>query len=89
LSRIWLGVRGASAHELSQGGIERVLGIRAIEPLIPIASANDQVCGLELGKLILNRAQREKAKPRQLARVELLAALSKEQPQYLRPHDRK
>jgi hypothetical protein len=82
-------VRGAFLNQLTQDSIKRVLGIRPIEPLIPVAAANDQVRRLELRNLILNRSQREKAKPRQLARVELLPAISKQQPQHLRAHDRK
>jgi hypothetical protein len=89
LARNWLRLRVRFADELLQCWIERVLEIRPIKPLISVAAANDQVRRLELRNLILNRSQREKAKPRQLARVELLPAISKQQPQHLRAHDRK
>src|SRR5437868_12744861 len=72
-----------------QDSIQWVLRICAIEPSIAIAVANDQIRRLELGHLILDRSQCEKAKPRQLARVELPPGSSKEQPQHLCAHDRK
>ncbi len=72
-----------------QDPIQWVLRICAIEPLVAIAAANDQIRRLELGHLILNRSQREKTAPRQLARIQLFAAVRKQQSQHLGAHDRK
>ena len=43
-----------------QDPIQWVLRICAIEPLITIAAANDQIRCLKLGHLILNRSQCER-----------------------------
>src|SRR5437016_2241904 len=61
LSRIGLGLRGAFPDQLMQDPIQWVLRICALELLIAIAAANDQMCRLELGHLILNRSQRKKS----------------------------
>src|SRR5438105_10400574 len=89
LSRIWLGLRGAFPNQLMQDSIEWVLRICAIEPLITIAATNDQIRRLQLGHLILNRSQSQKAKPRQLAGIQLFAGVREQQSQHLGPHDRK
>ncbi len=89
LSRIWLGLRGAFPNQLMQDSIQWVLRICAIEPLITVAAANDQIRRLKLGHLILNRSQCEKAPPRQLARIQFFAAVREQQPQHLGAHDRK
>src|SRR5439155_26842383 len=89
LSRIWLGLRGAFPDQLMQDSIQCVFGICAIEPLITIAATNDQIRRLKLGHLILNRSQCQKAKPRQLARVQLFVAVREQQSQHLGAHDRK
>ncbi len=72
-----------------QDSVQWVLGICAIKPLITIAAANDQIRRLKLGHLILNRSQCEKTEPRQLARIQLLAAVREQQSQHLGAHDRK
>jgi len=89
LSRIWLGLRGAFPDQLMQDSIQCVFGICAIEPLITIAATNDQIRRLKLGHLILNRSQCQKAKPRQLARIQLFVAVREQQSQHLGAHDRK
>jgi len=89
LSRIWLGLRGAFPDQLMQDSIQCVFGICAIEPLITIAAANDQFRRLKFGHLILDRSQCEKAKPRQLPGIQLLAGVCKQQSQHLGAHDRK
>jgi hypothetical protein len=89
LSRIWLGLRGAFPNQLMQDSIQWMLRICAIEPLITVAAANDQIRRLKFGHLILNRSQCEKTAPRQLARIQLLAAVCEQQSQHLGAHDRK
>jgi len=65
-------VRRAFAHDLGHGGIQRVLRIRAVEPVISIASAHDQIRRLELYRIILNGSEREKTQSGQLTRVKFL-----------------
>ena len=89
LSRIWLGLRGAFPDQLMQDSIQGVFGICAIEPLITIAATNDQIRRLKLGHLILNCSQCQKAKPRQLSRIQLFVAVREQQSQHLGAHDRK
>src|SRR5437762_6264050 len=79
LSRIWLRLRGAFPNQFMQNSIEWVLRICAIEPLITIAATNDQFRRLQLGHLILNRSQCQKAKPRSLAGIQLFAGVREQQ----------
>ena len=72
-----------------QDPIQWVLGIRAIKPLITIATTNDQIRRLKLGHVILNRSKRKKTAPRQLAGIQLLAAVREQESQHLGAHDRK
>ena len=81
-------MRRAFAHDLRQVAIERVLGVGAIEPLITVAAADHQIRTFEFRQFILNRAQREKAEPRQLTRIQFLAGVREEQSQHLCAHDR-
>ncbi len=82
-------MRGAFANDLHQGAVEGVFRICAIEPLITIRAADDQIRALELRQLILDCPQREEAQARHLARVQLLALIGEQQPQHLRADDRK
>ena len=72
-----------------QDSIQWVLRICAIEPLITIAAAHDQIRRFKLGHLILNRSQCEKAEPRELARIQLFAGVREQQAQHLGAHNRK
>ena len=69
----------AFANDPLQFPVERMVGIRAVKPLVAITAADDQLRRLELGDLVLHRAQSQKAQAGQLARVKLLAAIGKEQ----------
>ena len=81
-------MRSGIDDQLSQSAIERVLRIRTIEPLIPIASTRDQAGGLEFRELILHGLERKKREPRQFTHIQFLAGVSEQQPENLRPHDR-
>jgi hypothetical protein len=81
-------MRRAFAHDLREGGKQRMLAIRAVEPVISIAPAYDQTCGLELRQLILDGSEREKTQSRQLPCVKLLTAISEQQSQHLGPNRR-
>ncbi len=80
-------MRGACADDLFQRAKQRVLRVRAIEPLVPIAAANNQLRSFELGEFILNRPQREEAQARQLARIQLLSRVREQQSQHFGAHD--
>jgi hypothetical protein len=82
-------MRGAFPHDLRYGGVQWMLRIGAIEPLITITSAHDQIRRFQLRQLILNRSEREKTQPRQLSRIQLLTWVCEQQPQHLRPNRRK
>jgi hypothetical protein len=68
--------------------MERMPGIRAVEPVISVAAAKDQIGRLELCQFILDRSQRQETESRQLTRVEFLPAIRKQQPQHFGPHRR-
>ena len=80
-------MRSGIDDELSQSAIERVLRIRTVEPLIPIAPARDQLGSFEFRELILHRLERKKREARQLTHIQLLAGIGEQQPENLRPHD--
>jgi hypothetical protein len=79
---------GTFAHDRLQFPEERVFGVGAVEALVAITAADDQLRRLELGDFVLHRAQSQKAQAGQLARVKLLAGIGKEQSQYLCAHQR-
>ena len=83
-----LTMRGGIDNEFPQRAIERVLAIRAIEPLIAIAPAGDQLSGFKFREFILHRLKREEREPRQLAHIQLLPGISEQQPENLRSDDR-
>jgi hypothetical protein len=82
-------MRGAFAHDLRHGGVQWMLRIGAIEPLITITAAHDQIRRFQLRQLILNRSECEKTQSRQLPRIQLLAWVCEQKPQHLRAHHRK
>ena len=53
--------------------------IRAVEPMVPVAAARDQVGRLKLRQFVLHRLKGEKAQPRQLTHVELLPRIGKQE----------
>ena len=65
-----------------------MFGVRAEEPLIAVTAADDETCALELRQLILNRVHREETQTCQLAPIQFLAVISKQQPQHFCPNDR-
>ena len=55
--------------------------ISAIETVITIGAAQNEIRGLQLGQFILSRSKGEKTQSRQLSRIKLLARIGKQQPQ--------
>ncbi len=60
-ARIGFRVRRAFANDPRQMSIQRVLRIRPIETVIPIAATDDQIRTFQLGQFILHGSQREEA----------------------------
>lgn len=58
-----------------------MIAIGAIEPVIAIGPARDQLNSAEFTKLVLNRAESESAHPHQLAHVTLLSRRREKQSQ--------
>lgn len=78
----------AFANDRLQFPVERMVGIRAVEALVAVTAADDQIRRLQLCDFVLNGAQGKKTQACQLARIKLLPGIGKEQSQYLRPYNR-
>jgi hypothetical protein len=59
--------------------------IGAVEPVITVAAARDQIGCLKLGQLVLDSLQREKAQTRQLPHVEFLSRIGEQELKNLGP----
>ena len=64
-------VRDTLSYESPQGAKKRMFPVRAIEAVITIAAACDQLRRLELRQLILHCLEGEKAQPRQFSDIQL------------------
>ena len=73
----------ASDHDIPQRGIEWMFRIGAVETLIAIAAAHDEIGGFKLGQLILHSLQREKTETSQLPHVQLLSWIGEQEPENL------
>jgi hypothetical protein len=69
--------------------MKRMLGVRTIKSMITVAAANDETSRLEFGDFILNRPQRKRAQPCQLARIQFRTAIGEQQSQNFRANERK
>ena len=77
------------ADYLNQTSIKRMLCVRAIKSMITVAAADDEASRLEFGDFILDRSERQRTQPCQLARIQFRPAIGKEQSQNFRANQRK
>jgi hypothetical protein len=80
------GMRRTFDHHLSQRGIEGVFRVRAIEPVISVAAAQDELGRMKLRQFVLDRLKRKEAQTRQLSHIQFLPWIGKQEAKNLRSH---
>lgn len=72
--------------QLSQGDVERMFGIGAIEAVIAVAPAGDETSRFEFGQFILNGLEREPAQASEFPNVQFGPRIGEKQAKDFRAH---